>query len=150
MARRKRVGGKHRHGGGRKYDPNARRHRTPRRGEDDSDYGSPLLRAKKLVTTGREDVEMTPAGVLYGHDHLDNVQYSALGWVTELLQRIARSFGSGASPAGIWAVIIAAASRTTPGMPAKSSAICFIFAELVLAFAFERPHPAVGHLMSFV
>jgi hypothetical protein len=34
-----------------------------------------LLRAKKLVTAGRDDVEMTPGGVLYGYDDLDRHQY---------------------------------------------------------------------------
>jgi hypothetical protein len=60
---------------------------------------------------------MTAAGVLYGHGHLDNAQYTKLGSITQLLQRIARSFGRGASPAGVWAAIVAAASRTAPGMP---------------------------------
>jgi hypothetical protein len=72
------------------------------------------LRAKKRVATSREDVEMTPAGVLYGFGHLDNAQYSALGWVTQLLRRIARSFGRDASPSGVWAALLAAASRTPP------------------------------------
>jgi hypothetical protein len=114
MARRKR-----RHTGGRKYDPNARRRHTTRRGrrgEDDRDYGSALL-AKKRRVTGREDVEMTPAGVLFGYGFLDRYQYDALGWITKLLQWIARSFGRGSSPAGVWAAIVAAASRTAPGMP---------------------------------
>jgi hypothetical protein len=58
---------------------------------------------------------MTPAGVLYGYGHLDNAQYSALGWITQLLRRIARSFGRDASPSGVWSAIVAAASRTPPG-----------------------------------
>ena len=32
-----------------------------------------------------------------------------------MLRRIARSFGRDASPAGVWAAILAAASRTPPG-----------------------------------
>ena len=80
------------------------------------DYGSVRLRAKKRVATGREDVEMTPAGVLYGHGHLDNMQYSARGWVTELLQQIARSFGHSANPAGLWFAILGALTKTTPGI----------------------------------
>jgi hypothetical protein len=43
---------------------------------------------------------------LYGLGHLDNAQYSALGWITQLLQRITRSFGRGMSPAGVWAAIV--------------------------------------------
>ena len=56
------------HSGGRRYDPNAKRHKTTRRGrrgEDDRDLGSALLRARKLATTTREDVELTSAGVSY-------------------------------------------------------------------------------------
>jgi len=59
---------------------------------------------------------MTPAGVLYGHGHLDNMQYSARGWVTELLQQIARSFGHSANPAGLWFAILGALTKTTPGI----------------------------------
>jgi hypothetical protein len=58
---------------------------------------------------------MTPAGVLYGFGHIDNAQYSALGWITHLLRRIACSFGRDASPSGVWAALLAAASRTPPG-----------------------------------
>jgi hypothetical protein len=118
MARRtRRVGGKRR--GGRKYDPNARRRHTTRRGrrgEDDRDYGSVLLRDKKRALTGRLDVERTPAGILYGHGYLSNSQYFALGWVTQLLQMIARSFGRGASPAGLWSAILGALTKTIPGI----------------------------------
>jgi hypothetical protein len=116
MARRKR-----RHAGGRKYNPHAKRRFTSRFGRkygyEPADLGSEQLRQKKLALTSRVDTEMTAAGVLYGHGCLDNAQYTKLGWVTQLLQRIARSFGRGASPAGVWAAIIAAASRTAPGMP---------------------------------
>src|SRR6516165_4777892 len=115
MPKRKKTGRRR----GRKFDPHAKRHRTDRAGRrGEVDYGSPRLRARKLALTMREDIEMTGAGVLYGHGHLDNAQYSALGWVTALLRRIARSFGRDASPAGVWAAIVAAASRTSPGAPA--------------------------------
>jgi hypothetical protein len=77
-----------------------------------------MLRARKRIATGREDVELTPAGVLYGHGLIDNQQYSALGYVTQTLQTIARSFGRDASPAGLWLALVAAASRTRPSIPA--------------------------------
>jgi len=77
MARKRRVGGKRRHGG-RKHNPNARRHQTTRAGRrSERDLGTPPLREKKRATTGREDVAMTPAGVLYGHGHLDSAQLRA-------------------------------------------------------------------------
>ena len=110
-----------RHGGGRRYDPHARRRHTTRAGRRGAflppDRGSSQLRAKKRRITGSEAVELTAAGILFGHGYLDNAQYSALGYVTHLLQKIARGFGRGASPAGVWSAIVAAASRTTPGMP---------------------------------
>jgi len=113
MPKRKKTGRRR----GRPYNPNARRHQTTRAGRrGEIDRGSPRLRARKLALTTREDVEMTPAGILYGHGHLDNAQYSALGWVTALLRRIARSFGRGVSPAGIWNAILGALIKTTPGI----------------------------------
>ena len=113
MTRRKKTGRRR----GRPYNPNARRHQTTRAGRrGEVNRGSPRLRARKLALTTREDVEMTPAGILYGHGHLDNAQYSALGWVTALLRRIARSFGRGVSPAGIWNAILGALIKTTPGI----------------------------------
>ena len=113
MPKRKKTGRRR----GRPYNPNARRHQTTRAGRrGEIDRGSPRLRARKLALTTREDVELTAAGVLYGHGHLDNAQYSALGWVTALLRRIARSFGRGVSPAGIWNAILGALIKTTPGI----------------------------------
>src|SRR4051794_34681843 len=104
--------------GGRKHDPNARRHATTRRGrrgEDDRDYGSAWLRAKKLRTTSRDDIELTAAGVLFGRGLIDRYQYDTLGQISRLLQQISRSFGRDASPAGLWAALLAAGSRTPPG-----------------------------------
>ena len=53
---------------------------------------------------------MTPGGVLFGHGHLDNAQYSALGYVTQLLQQVSRSMGRGVSANGLWSAIVAAGS----------------------------------------
>jgi hypothetical protein len=113
--------GKRRHTGGRKFDLRAKRRFTTRfgrkHGYEPADPGSELLRKKKHELTSREDLELTGSAVLHGHGYLDREQYDKLGWITRLLQQVARSFGRGASPAGVWAAIIAAASRTTPGMP---------------------------------
>jgi hypothetical protein len=118
MARKKRpVGGPRRHRGGRKFDPNAKRRHTTRAGRrGENDRGSPLLLSKKLAATGRADIEMTASGMLFGRGHLDRAQYDALGYVTQLLQRIARSFGRGAAPAGLWSAILGALTTTTPGI----------------------------------
>jgi hypothetical protein len=52
-------------------DPRAKRRFTTRfgrkHGYEQPDLGSTLLWAKKLAVTGRPDVELTPAGILYGH-----------------------------------------------------------------------------------
>jgi hypothetical protein len=55
------------------------------------DLGSATLRAKKRRVTGREDLELTGAAVLFGRGHLDQEQYETLATVTELLQRVARA-----------------------------------------------------------
>jgi hypothetical protein len=41
-------------------------------------------------------------GVLHRPGILENAQYSALRWIRQLSQKIARSFGHGESPAGLW------------------------------------------------
>jgi hypothetical protein len=120
MSRKKR--GARRHGGGRKFDPGAKRHRTTRvgrrTGQDPIDHGSLLLREKKLAATGRVNVETTASGILFGRGLLDRrQQYDVLGHVAALLRQVARGFGRDASPAALWSAIIAASSRTTPGLP---------------------------------
>jgi hypothetical protein len=139
---------------GRPYNPNARRHQTTRAGRrGEVDRGSPRLRARKLALTTREDVEMTPAGVLYGHGYLDNAQYSALGYVTRLLQHVSRAMGRGMSVNGLWLAIVAAGSRnaayTQPltgdrGARRQLSRICRELdgcRSLVIEFAEERTIP---------
>ena len=87
--------------------------RAGRRG--DVDRGSERLREKKRQATSRDDVEMTPAGVLFGHGHLDRYQYDALGFVTNLLRQVRKAMGGNQSVAGLWTAIIAAATKTAPG-----------------------------------
>jgi hypothetical protein len=109
MATRKKTGRRR----GRPYNPHARRHQTTRAGRSgEVDRGSERLRAKKRRATGREDVEMTPAGALYGRGLIYNAQYSALAFVTPLLRRIARAMGREVSPAALWAAIVGAGTRT--------------------------------------
>jgi len=154
MARRAKVGphGKR----GRPYSPFSRRNQTDRAGRrGEVDRGSPRLRARKLLVTTRDDIEMTGPGILCGHDLLDRHQYDTLGHVTLLLRRIARSFGRDASPAGVWAALLAAASRTPPGAPAvigdygardTLARICRRLdgsRDLVLELAEEGPMPSI-------
>jgi hypothetical protein len=103
---------------GRKPNPNARRRqkdRAGRRGEVDE--GSPRLIQKKIQLTGRSDVEMTPAGILYGRDLLDRQQYDMLGVVTLLLRRVAAACGRGYTVHGLWLAILSAATRTSYTLP---------------------------------
>jgi hypothetical protein len=114
-AKRRRKGGKK---PGRKYNPNAKRHQTTRAGRrGDVDLGSARLRLKKLRATGRADVEMTPAGILYGRDLIDRHQYDALGFVTALLHRVALAMGRQISVAALWRGLLAAGSRPAGFVP---------------------------------
>jgi hypothetical protein len=157
--KKRRVGGKRRHGGGRRYDPHAKRRFTTRFGRkygyERPDLGSERLRAKKLAATGREDVELTPAGILYGHGHLDRHQYDALGHVTELLQCVARAMGRGVTVNGLWLAIVAAGSKAASaslplagdlGARRQLDRICRRLdgsRELVLELAQEGPLPPI-------
>jgi hypothetical protein len=114
MARRRHKGKKP----GRKYNPNSRRNQTTRAGRrGDVDLGSARLRLKKLRATGRADVEMTPAGVLYGRDLIDRHQYDALGFVTALFHRISLAMGRQISVAALWRGLLAAGSRPSGFVP---------------------------------
>jgi len=154
VARKAKVGPHRKRG--RPFNPAARRHSTTRAGRrGDVDLGSPRLRARKLALTLRDDTEMSAAGILFGRELLDRYQYDALGWVTLLLRRVARSFGRDASPAGVWAALLAAASRTPPGAPAvigdygardTLARICRRLdgsRDLVLELAEEGPMPSI-------
>ena len=97
---------------------NARRRcstRTGRRtGQDPVDKGSPLLRQHKLKLTGEETIELSTAGVLFGHGCIDRTQYDTLSNVSFWLQRLARSLGpNGVGVGGLWAAITGAAIGTS-------------------------------------
>jgi hypothetical protein len=97
---------------------NARRRATTRRGRKGLpplvDEGSPLLRQKKRRVTGREDLELNPASVLFGRGLLDPQQYNMLGQVTLWLQRLSRNLGPhGIGVAGLWAALTGAGIGTT-------------------------------------
>jgi hypothetical protein len=100
---------------GRPRKLDAKRRRTTLAGRaPDPDTGSAILRARKRMVTGREDLEITGAAVLFGHDLIDRTQYDTLGVVTEMLQRLARAWGGrDNSLHGLWSAILAAAS--SPG-----------------------------------
>jgi hypothetical protein len=78
------------------------------------DLGSVQLRVRKRAATGREDLEVNGAAVLFGHDHLDWAQYDTLATVTELLQRVARAWGGrDGSLNGLWEAITGALTSTS-------------------------------------
>lgn len=101
---------------GRPSNPQARRRATTRvgrRGEvEPVDQGSIRLRARKQWATGRDDLPLDGAAVLFGRELIDAQQFDRLGEITALLAQVARSWGvRGASVAGIWNAILAAGSR---------------------------------------
>ena len=103
---------------GRPYNPHARRHKTTRRGRrglpELVDPGSPQLRRKKRRATGREDLELTGAAVLFGHGLLDELQHDMLAQVTLWLQCLARSLGPHSFGVdGLWTAIAGAGIGTT-------------------------------------
>jgi hypothetical protein len=93
---------------GRPVDPHARRRQTTRAGRrGEVDRGSERLRAKKRQLTSREDVEMTPAGALYGLAHLDNAQYTKLGVITAMLRNVQTAMGKGSLSVGaLWSALV--------------------------------------------
>src|SRR6267143_3146325 len=102
------------HKRGRPRRANAKRRQTTvagRRGE--ADTGTEELRCRKRRVTGREDLELTGAAVLFGHDLLDRQQFDTLGTITELLQRVARAWGGrDGNVTGLWQAITAAMIST--------------------------------------
>ena len=73
------------------------------------EFESPLIDRR----TGRTDLEINSAAVLYGHDHLDRAQYDTLGRITELLQRVARAWGGrDGNVTGLWEAITGALTST--------------------------------------
>jgi len=102
------------HKRGRPRRANAKRRQTTvagRRGE--ADTGTEELRRRKRRVTGREDLELTGAAVLFAHEHLDRQQFDTLGVVTVLLQQAARGWGGrDGSVSGLWEAITGALVRT--------------------------------------
>jgi len=91
------------HKRGRPRRVNAKRRQTTvagRRGE--ADTGTEELRRRKRRVTGREDLELTGAAVLFGHDLLDRQQFDTLGMITGLLQRLAVAWGGTGGVTGLW------------------------------------------------
>jgi hypothetical protein len=99
---------------GRPRQANARRRATTVAGRaPPPDLGTALLRARKRAATGREDLEINSAAVLFGHDHLDRAQYDTLGRITELLQRATRAWGGrDGNVTGLWEAITGALTST--------------------------------------
>jgi hypothetical protein len=99
---------------GRARKANAKHRQTTRAGRGpEPDRGSERLRERKRRVTGREDLPLDGAAVLYGHDRLDRQQFDTLGMITELLQRIARAWGrKDGSVTGVWMAVLGAMTAT--------------------------------------
>ena len=88
--------------GGRPRKQHARWRETTRAGRrGDVDRGSERLRDHKRQATSGEDVEMTPAGILFGRGHLDRYQYDALAFMTNLLHQVCNARGGNLSVASV-------------------------------------------------
>lgn len=82
-------------------------------GRDPVDYGTLELRERKKTATGRMDLPLDPAAVLYGRDLLDRQQYDRIGEIGHLMRQLARAWGiKQDSVDGLWTALLAAASRT--------------------------------------
>jgi hypothetical protein len=99
---------------GRPRKANAKHRQTTRAGRGpDLDRGSEALRERKRRVTGREDLPLDGAAVLYGHDRLDRQQFDTLGMITEMLQRVARAWGGkDGSVTGMWMAMLGAMTAT--------------------------------------
>src|SRR4029077_6836445 len=101
------------HKRGRPRRANAKRRQTTVAGRSgEADTGMEELRRRKRRVTGREDLELTGAAVLFGHDLLDRRQFDTLGMITGLLQRLAVAWGGIGCVSGLWLSITGALVRT--------------------------------------
>jgi hypothetical protein len=100
---------------GRPRKATAKRHQTTlagRRGQIVVDQRTPQLRARKIRTTTRPDLELTAVGVLHSRGHLDQQQYAMLAELTLMLQRLTRGWAAMGGVDGLWRGIVAALTHT--------------------------------------
>ena len=97
---------------GRPRKANARRRATTVAGRQAApDKGTRELRRKKRLATGREDLEIDGAAVLFAHGHLDRAEYDAIGLITGWLRLSTRAWGGrDGSCGGLWDAILGAAT----------------------------------------
>jgi hypothetical protein len=100
-----------RRGRPRKID--AKRRRTTVLGRaPEVDQGTVQLRAHKRAATRREDLEISAAAVLFGHDLIDRQQFDTLAEITLWLETMARAWGGLGGVTGLWYAITGAAVPT--------------------------------------
>jgi hypothetical protein len=88
-----------------------------RHGFEPVDLGSDYLRVRKLRLTGRFDLPLDGAAILYAHEHLDREQYDTLALVGRQLVLLARGWGGDDGCSGLW---VALTGALTPARPAPS------------------------------
>jgi hypothetical protein len=88
-----------------------RRATTTAARQPDRDEGTSELREKKLVTTGRPNLELNPIGVLYGRELIDIRQYGVLSVLDMHLRRIELGWGGTGSLNAHWAALVAMTTR---------------------------------------
>ena len=67
-----------------------------------------------MIITGRDDVEVTAAGILYGRSLITRFEFDKLSFISLLLTRSAAAFGRGYPVAALWASVLGAAIRSSP------------------------------------
>jgi hypothetical protein len=110
---------------GRPRKANAKRRHTTRVGRkygvDGLDQGTAELRRKKrVVGRGREDLELHPASVLFGREHIDRPQFDALNLISDTLRRSHTAVPS-VNISGLWSAIAAMASRVAYRGPSNDA-----------------------------
>jgi hypothetical protein len=108
MARRRRRGGRPR-----KPDALSKRRVTTTAGRrPEVDPGTAQLRARKRAATRHEDLEISAAAVLFGHELIDRAQFDTLAEITLWLETMARAWGGLGGVTRLWYAITGAAVPT--------------------------------------
>lgn len=104
---------------GRPRQAKARRRETTAAGrQGEPDKGTSELRRRKRLATTREDLEISPVAVLFGHGLIDAQQYDTLDQIADWLRRLARNLGPKTNAvAGLWAALIGAATSAQGSVP---------------------------------
>jgi hypothetical protein len=101
---------------GRPSHAHAKRRFTTRHGRkygiERLDLGTDQLRIPKLLLTGREDLPLDGASILYAREQLDRSQYDTWALISRQLVRLTRGWGGYGGCGGLWAARTSATTIT--------------------------------------